>query len=92
MKSLLFVDRAPKDVKLYIDKTSPGFEDLRGAPCTQELHFNRDEIQQGLPTCLRFVRFQRVHSLHVSESMFYLLYEILYFGMKSDLCRKQSFR
>jgi len=61
-------DSAPKRVKLLVNRPSIGFEDVEDAEepgVAQILDLSQDDVQQGRPVSLRFVRFQTVNSLHI---------------------------
>jgi hypothetical protein len=61
----------PKLIKLLINRSALGFEDVEGAEepeaaLVQELP--EETVKEGQQLDLRFVRFQSVTSLHVSET------------------------
>jgi hypothetical protein len=59
----------PKNVKLFINKPSLGFEDVEDAEepeAAQVLTFSEEDVKEGKHVNLRFVRFQYVNSIHVS--------------------------
>jgi hypothetical protein len=60
----------PKSIKLLVNRSAIGFEDVEDAEVpevAQVLELSEDTVKEGLPVDLRFVRFQTVNSLHVSE-------------------------
>ncbi|KAJ6513834.1 galactose-binding domain-like protein [Mycena vitilis] len=63
---------APKRVKLLVNRPSIGFEDVEDAEepeVAQILEISEDDVRNGRPIALRFVRFQTVTSLHVGPSL-----------------------
>jgi len=61
----------PKLIKLLINRSALGFEDVEDAEepeaaLVQEL--SEDTVKEGRQIDLKFVRFQSVNSLHVSEA------------------------
>ncbi len=59
-------DNAPKDVHLFINKPSLGFEDVEDeSAVVQTLHLTAEDVSKGTVIPLRYVKFQNVHSLHV---------------------------
>lgn len=59
---------APKNIKLFINKPSLGFEDVEDAEepqASQVLELSEDVVKDGNRIPLRFVRFQNVNSLHI---------------------------
>ncbi|KAJ7191065.1 galactose-binding domain-like protein [Mycena pura] len=64
-------DTAPKRVKLLVNRPSIGFEDVEDAEesdVAQILDLSPDDVRQGRPMPLRFVRFQTVNSLHACDA------------------------
>jgi hypothetical protein len=62
-------EQAPKRVKLLVNRPSIGFEDVEDAEepeVAQILEISEEDVKDGKPIALRFVRFQTVTSLHVS--------------------------
>ncbi|KAF9023359.1 DUF1000-domain-containing protein [Hymenopellis radicata] len=60
--------RAPKTIKLVANNSSIGFEDVESADepqVAQVLELSEEDVAQGKPIQLRFVRFQKVNSLHI---------------------------
>ncbi|KAK7437715.1 hypothetical protein VKT23_018431 [Stygiomarasmius scandens] len=60
--------QAPKSIKLAVNRPSLGFEDIEdaGEPAiAQVLELSEEDVKEGKPIALRFVRFQSVNSLHV---------------------------
>jgi len=60
--------QAPKKVKLFINRPSIGFEDVEDAEepeAAQVLELTPQQVASGEHIPLRFVRFQKVNSLHV---------------------------
>jgi len=56
----------PKDIKLFTNKPSIGFEDVEGdQEAAQILSLTEDDVKDGKKIPLKFVRFQSVNSLHV---------------------------
>jgi len=63
------VSQAPKRVKLMVNRSSIGFEDVEDAvepAVAQTLDLTEEQVEEGQKIALRFVRFQNVNSLHVS--------------------------
>ncbi|KAJ6500323.1 PITH domain-containing protein [Mycena sanguinolenta] len=61
-------EQAPKRVKLLVNRPSIGFEDVEEAEepeVAQILDLSEDDVKNGKPIALRFVRFQNVNSLHI---------------------------
>ena len=62
--------QGPQKIKLLINRPSLGFEDVedQGEPAVaQVIEIPEDVIKEGKYIPLRFVRFQAVNSLHVSD-------------------------
>ncbi|KAK7054507.1 hypothetical protein VNI00_003705 [Paramarasmius palmivorus] len=61
------VSKAPKLIKLAVNKPSLGFEDVADAnePAVAQILELSEEDVKGKPIQLRFVRFQSVNSLHI---------------------------
>lgn len=62
-------NQGPKAIKLAINKPSIGFDDIEDAgepDVVQVLDVPEDSLKDGGHIGLRFVRLQRVNSLHVS--------------------------
>lgn len=57
----------PRLVKLFINRSSIGFDDVDGE-AAQIIDLTEDVVTQGQRIPLRFVRFQNVNSLHVRRS------------------------
>lgn len=56
-------------VKVTANRPTLGFEDMENAEepeVAQVLFLGENEVKEGKPIALRFVRFQAVNSLHVS--------------------------
>lgn len=63
-------EQAPKLIKLFINKPALGFEDVEEAEepeAAQVIELTEEQVKNGLPIPLRYVRFQAVSSLHVSQ-------------------------
>ncbi|KAJ7081531.1 PITH domain-containing protein [Mycena crocata] len=61
-------EQAPKRVKLLVNRPNIGFEDVEDAEepeVAQILDISEEDVKQGKPIALRFVRFQAVTSLHI---------------------------
>ncbi|THU95103.1 DUF1000-domain-containing protein, partial [Dendrothele bispora CBS 962.96] len=61
-------EKAPKSIKLAVNRPSMGFEDIEDAvepAVAQVLELSEEVVKEGKPVALRFVRFQNVTSLHV---------------------------
>jgi hypothetical protein len=66
---------APKVVKLFVNYPSIGFEDVEGVDeptCAQTIELSDQDVKDGKPVTLKFVRFQAVNSLHVRRSTCHL--------------------
>jgi len=62
------LDKAPKTIKLLVNRPSLGFEDVEDADepeVAQVLDIPKQDVQLGTPINVRYVRFQAVNSLHV---------------------------
>lgn len=62
------VSQAPKRVKLMVNRSSIGFEDVEDAvepAVAQILDLTEEQVEEGQKIALRFVRFQNVNSLHI---------------------------
>ncbi|KAG8910664.1 hypothetical protein FRC01_006203 [Tulasnella sp. 417] len=60
--------KGPKDIKIDINKPSIGFDDIEDAKepaVVQEIAVPEDFVAEGKHVHLRFVRLQRVNSLHI---------------------------
>jgi len=60
--------QGPKTIKLLVNRTAIGFEDVQDAEepeVAQVLEVPDDTVREGQPIELRFVRFQSVNSLHI---------------------------
>lgn len=65
--------QAPKNIKLFINRPSIGFEDVEDAvdaQTAQTLELSAEDIRSNKPIALRYVRFQNVNTLHVSKAAF----------------------
>ncbi|KAJ7573577.1 PITH domain-containing protein, partial [Mycena floridula] len=61
-------NQAPKRVKLVINRPSVGFDELENAEepeVSQILELSKEDVLEGKPIALRFVRFQAVNSIHI---------------------------
>jgi len=54
----------PKQIKLFVDKPNLDFAEAEDIPATQELDLKTEDLQ-GKRVALKFVKFQRVHSLAI---------------------------
>ena len=64
--------QGPKLIKLFVNRPNIGFEDVEDASdgeVAQTLELSEDDVRQGKPIQLRFVRFQSVNSLHVCGAL-----------------------
>ncbi|OCB85075.1 DUF1000-domain-containing protein [Sanghuangporus baumii] len=62
------IAQGPKIVKLFMNRSSIGFEDVEDASeaqTAQTLQFTEDDVQNGKAIPLRYVRFQNVDSIHI---------------------------
>ncbi|ETW85649.1 thioredoxin-like protein [Heterobasidion irregulare TC 32-1] len=60
--------QAPKSIKLFVNRPSLGFDDVEDAQepeAAQVLELTEEQVKEGKPIQLRFVRFQAVNSLHI---------------------------
>jgi len=56
----------PKDIKLFTNRPSIGFEDVEDdEEASQVLSLTKDEVKDGKKIPVKFVRFQSVNSLHI---------------------------
>lgn len=63
------VPQAPLRIKILVNRPTLGFEDVEDAEepeVSQVIELTEDQVKQGRPITLKFVRFQSVASLHVS--------------------------
>ncbi|KAI0057109.1 DUF1000-domain-containing protein [Artomyces pyxidatus] len=61
-------EQAPKLIKLLVNRPSIGFEDVQDADepeAAQIIELTEEQVKEGKPIPLRFVRFQTVNSLHI---------------------------
>jgi hypothetical protein len=61
-------EQAPKNIKLFVNRPSLGFEDVEDAEepdAAQVLELSNEDVKAGNRIVTRFVRFQAVSSLHV---------------------------
>ena len=61
----------PKLIWLLVNRPAINFDDVGeagGTEVAQVLEVSEDDVKEGRPIELRFVRFQSVNSLHVSET------------------------
>jgi len=75
------VSQAPKRVKLMVNHSSIGFEDVEDAvepAVAQVLDLTKEQVEEGQKIVLRFVRFQNVNSIHVSRPCAFRLILLLY--------------
>ncbi|KAK0210047.1 PITH domain-containing protein [Desarmillaria ectypa] len=59
---------APKKLKLVVNRSNVGFEELEDADepdVAQILELSEEEVKEAKQVALRFVRFQKVNSLHI---------------------------
>ena len=62
------IPRAPKLIRLLINRPSLNFEDVEDENSSiQQIELTEDQVREGKRIELRFVRFQSVTSLHVSR-------------------------
>ncbi|KAL0564844.1 hypothetical protein V5O48_017194 [Marasmius crinis-equi] len=60
--------KAPKTIKLAVNRPSIGFEDVQDAEepaVAQIIHLTEEDVASGKPIPLRYVRFQGVNILHI---------------------------
>lgn len=65
--------RGPKTLKLLVNKPSISFADVEGtddAAFAQVVTLREEDVRDGRPVTLRFVRFTHVNSLHVRVCFF----------------------
>jgi len=61
----------PRAIKLFTNRPALGFEDVESAAepdASQILELDEKTVREGTRVPLRYVRFQRVNSLHVDAS------------------------
>ena len=76
IRSAINPEQAPRTIKLFINKPSLGFEDVEDAvepEAAQVIELTDEQVKEGKPIPLRYVRFQAVTSLHVSWVSLYFL-------------------
>ncbi|KAJ2648034.1 hypothetical protein IWW40_004238 [Coemansia sp. RSA 1250] len=59
------LDKAPKSIKLFANRTNLGFDDVESADATQEIEMTKEIYESGGVVNLRYVRFQHVNSLSI---------------------------
>ncbi|KAJ1949710.1 hypothetical protein FBU59_001022 [Linderina macrospora] len=59
------VERAPRNIKLFANRTDVGFEDAEAGGETQAVEMTKEIYESGGVVNLRYVRFQNVHSLSI---------------------------
>ncbi|KAJ1730310.1 hypothetical protein LPJ61_003081 [Coemansia biformis] len=59
------LDKAPKNIKLFVNRTDIGFDDVATATATQEIEMTEDMYSGGGVVNLRYVRFQNVNSVSI---------------------------
>ncbi|KAI6043097.1 DUF1000-domain-containing protein [Pisolithus marmoratus] len=62
------VEEGPKTIKLRVNNPSISFSDVEGAAdntFAQVIQLSAQDVTEGRPIALRFVRFQSVNSLHI---------------------------
>jgi len=57
--------QAPARIKLILNRPVLGFDDVDEGAVVQELELTPEQLAEGKPLPLRFVRFQAVNSLHI---------------------------
>ncbi|PNW70683.1 hypothetical protein CHLRE_17g730250v5 [Chlamydomonas reinhardtii] len=57
--------KAPKTIKLYVNRPHMGFSDTGSVPCAQELVLSGAQAAQGDPLPLKLVKFNNVDTLSV---------------------------
>jgi hypothetical protein len=68
LRSAVAPKRGPKTLKLLVNKPSISFGDVDGtddAAFAQVVTLCEEDVRDGRPVVLKFVRFQSVNSLHV---------------------------
>ncbi|KAJ2765018.1 hypothetical protein IWQ56_004265 [Coemansia nantahalensis] len=58
-------DRAPKTIRIFVNRTDIGFDDAESTPATQEIEMTEAMYESGGVVNLRYVRFQNVDSLSI---------------------------
>ena len=74
------IAHGPKLIKLFTNRPSIGFEDVEDAdekPAAQFLTLSEEDVREGNPITLRFVKFQHVSSLHVSCRLYKTICRIM---------------
>ncbi|KAJ2845435.1 hypothetical protein IWW36_004782, partial [Coemansia brasiliensis] len=59
------LDKAPRSIKLFANRTSLGFDDVESVDPTQEIEMTKEMYESGGVVNLRYVRFQHVNSLSI---------------------------
>ena len=80
--------QAPKNIKLFVNRPSLGFEDVEDASepeAAQVLELSNEDVKEGNRIVLRFVRFQTVNSLHVRR---FLCIPCPVLKIRTDICAK----
>ncbi|KAJ1831895.1 hypothetical protein LPJ73_008055 [Coemansia sp. RSA 2703] len=59
------LENAPKNIKIYANRTDIGFDDADSAEPTQEIEMTEQMYKDGGVVNLRYVRFQNVNSVSI---------------------------
>ncbi|KAI8320757.1 DUF1000-domain-containing protein [Martensiomyces pterosporus] len=59
------LDKAPRNIKLFANRTNLGFDDAETTPETQAIEMTEEVYKSGGVVNLRYVRFQNVNSLTI---------------------------
>ncbi|KAI7822824.1 galactose-binding domain-like protein [Kickxella alabastrina] len=59
------LDRAPKHIKLFSNRSDLGFDDAETSEATQEIELTEDMYKSGGVINLRYVRFQNINNLSI---------------------------
>ncbi|EMD34475.1 hypothetical protein CERSUDRAFT_67453 [Gelatoporia subvermispora B] len=57
--------QAPARIKLILNRPTLGFDDVDSSDIAQEIELTPEQVREGKPLPLRFVRFQAVNTLHI---------------------------
>ena len=74
LRSAAAPERGPKTLKLLVNKPSISFGDVEGiddAVFAQVVTLREEDVRDGRPVALKFVRFTSVNSLHVRVCLFF---------------------
>lgn len=57
------LEKAPKNIKLFVNRGHMGFDETESVECTQALELSQEDYKETAVSALRFVKFQAVTRL-----------------------------